>query len=106
MFIFIDSFYKLQDDEVPDIYCPVDITNSTIPGLPSTIIEWDIGAQDNSGTPPMVQCVPSSGSTFHIGTSMVDCTATDEAGNVNICMFDVTIEGRVFFGNRLEMSRN
>ena len=54
----------------------------------------------------MVQCVPSNGSTFHIGTSMVDCTATDEAGNINICMFDVIVEGRVLLGNRLEITRN
>jgi ELWxxDGT repeat protein len=41
-----------------------------------------ISASDNSGADPTVSCAPPSGSIFAIGVStLVECTATDGAGN-------------------------
>jgi hypothetical protein len=42
------------------------------------------------GTP--VVCSPPSGSTFAVGTTPVNCTATDAAGNVAPCSFTVTVK--------------
>jgi HYR domain len=38
-----------------------------------------------------VACVPPSGSTFSLGTTIVTCTVTDASGNTNSCSFTVTI---------------
>ena len=36
-------------------------------------------------------CVPATGSTFNQGATMVNCTATDAAGNTAACSFTVTV---------------
>ena len=36
-------------------------------------------------------CIPPSGSIFPLGTTAVTCTATDAAGNVSRCTFDVLV---------------
>jgi hypothetical protein len=38
-----------------------------------------------------VTCTPASGSTFPIGTTTVNCEATDAAGNVGTALFTVTV---------------
>ena len=34
------------------------------------------------------------GSAFSVGTSVVEVTATDEAGNIAQCIFTVTVSGK------------
>ena len=48
-------------------------------------------ATDNLDGSVPVTCVPGSGSTFPVGTTTVDCTATDAAGNVGRVQFRVTV---------------
>lgn len=48
-------------------------------------------ATDNIDGVVPVTCVPGSGSTFPVGTTTVDCTATDSAGNVGRVQFRVTV---------------
>ncbi|MBT2523422.1 HYR domain-containing protein [Arthrobacter sp. ISL-28] len=38
-------------------------------------------------------CAPASGATFPIGTTTVDCTATDVTGNQTTGSFTVTVVG-------------
>src|SRR5262249_31276993 len=38
------------------------------------------------------QTTPASGSTFPLGTTTVNCTATDAAGNTATCSFTVTVQ--------------
>src|SRR2546428_8652743 len=38
-----------------------------------------------------VSCNPASGSLFHIGTTTVNCTATDAAGNIGSGSFTITV---------------
>ena len=40
---------------------------------------------------PRVACNPASGSVFAIGTTTVNCTATDASGNSSACSFAVTV---------------
>ena len=56
----------------------------------STAVSYTVTATDNCSTPAVV-CVPPSGSTFPVGSTTVNCTATDAAGNVGIGSFPVTI---------------
>ncbi len=48
-------------------------------------------ATDNIDGSVPVACVPGSGSTFPVGTTTVDCTATDSAANVGRVQFRVTV---------------
>src|SRR5207244_1646598 len=44
---------------------------------------------------PTVVCYPASGSAFPVGTTPVNCTATDLAGNSSSCKFKVTVLGSI-----------
>ena len=46
---------------------------------------------DNCDETPTVVCVPAPGSFFPLGTTIVTCTATDDAGNRGYCTFNVTV---------------
>jgi uncharacterized delta-60 repeat protein len=48
-------------------------------------------ATDDTDPTPDVSCTPTSGSTFPIGTTTVNCSATDDAGNSSLSTFRVTI---------------
>ena len=51
----------------------------------------------SGGCPPLTtNCVPPSGSTFPIGTTVVNCTATDVCGGQANCSFQVTVLGPIF----------
>jgi hypothetical protein len=59
-------------------------------------VTYSVSATDNSGNPPAINCSPASGSTFPIGTTTVNCTATDGSGNSANASFTVTV---VFIDN-------
>jgi hypothetical protein len=82
----------------------VDHTAPTFAGVPATIQREANGplgsivtyspptATDNLDVGPLlVTCLPASGSTFHLGTTNVSCTATDSHGNVGTASFAVVI---------------
>jgi hypothetical protein len=48
-------------------------------------------ATDTVDSDPVVSCDRASGSTFPIGVTTVECTATDDAGNSSVDTFDVTV---------------
>jgi hypothetical protein len=50
-------------------------------------------AVDIVGGSRTLTCTPSSGSLFSVGTSTVNCSATDAAGNLATGSFSVTVEG-------------
>jgi hypothetical protein len=54
-------------------------------------VTYSVSAIDNSGNPPTINCSPSSGSNFPIGTTSVNCTATDGSGNSSSASFTVTV---------------
>ncbi len=79
------------DTTAPVIACPADQSlECTSPaGAAAT---YSASATDVCDMSPSVSCVPASGSTFRVGTTMVTCTATDSARNVSSCSFTVTVE--------------
>jgi len=81
----------VEDTTAPTVTCPGDINGSTTnPG--GAIVTFSPSASDNCDPSPTIICTPSSGSTFPIGTTTVECQATDAAGNTSSpCTFDVTI---------------
>lgn len=54
-------------------------------------VSYSVSATDNSGVPPTINCNPPSGSTFPIGVTTVNCTATDGSGNSASASFTVTV---------------
>src|SRR5690606_35007802 len=84
------------------------VSTTTDPGQPGAVVTFDFTASDApiSSAPGFVAsspvavgpaalasqaCVPASGSFFAIGTTTVECSATDEAGNSSQLAFDVTV---------------
>ena len=67
--------------------------------LPATIITsnpvvtYTVTATDNTDPSPIVFCTPASGSTFPVGTTTVQCTATDSHANSTHGSFKVSVTG-------------
>jgi hypothetical protein len=78
------------DTTPPVISVPSDITaEATGPG--GAVVSYTATATDNVGVTSF-SCSPASGSTFHLGTTTVTCTASDAAGNTSTASFQVTVQ--------------
>ncbi|NND77188.1 MAG: HYR domain-containing protein [Flavobacteriales bacterium] len=82
----------LADDDTtpPVISCPANISQDNDPGQCTAVVNFTVTATDNCGSATVV-CIPASGAVFDIGTTTVNCTATDANGNTASCSFDVTV---------------
>jgi hypothetical protein len=81
------------EDKTPPVITgvPADITTEATGASGAAVTYTNPTATDNlDGTDP-VTCVPPSGSTFPLGTTVVTCTATDKAGNGAMVTFNVTV---------------
>jgi Tol biopolymer transport system component len=56
-------------------------------------VQYTVTAEDDTDPEPAIACEPPSGSTFPIGDTTVDCTATDAAGNKATGSFTVHVSG-------------
>lgn len=54
-------------------------------------VQWEAVATDACDGPVTVACVPPSGSLLPVGTTLVQCTAADSAGNVSSGSFPVMV---------------
>ncbi|MBV9923746.1 MAG: DUF5011 domain-containing protein [Acidobacteria bacterium] len=78
----------------PSISCPANITTGTDPGQFSASVSFNVTA---TGTPaPTVDCKVGATSitsphTFPVGTTTVQCTATNGVGSPASCSFNVTV---------------
>ena len=85
-----DHTITVEDNEDPVAICPEDITQSNDQGDCGAIVFFDFSATDNCPGVTVVS-VPPSGSYFDVGTTTVTVTATDVAGNSDVCTFEVTV---------------
>jgi hypothetical protein len=82
------------DTSPPSISAPAGVTvDATSPQ--GAAVSYTVTASDNWDPNPSVSCVPASGSTFAIGTTTVNCTATDASGNSASASFPVTVKSAV-----------
>jgi len=81
----------VNDTEDPNITCPANITVSNDAGMCGAVVTYTTPTPMDNCTGVSVSCVPASGTFFAVGTTTVNCTATDMAGNTTTCMFDVTV---------------
>ena len=86
----IDVMVDKQSPNLVDM--PSDTTaEATSPS--GAAVSWtDPTANDALSGVASVICVPASGSTFALGTTLVTCTATDNVGNSNSSTFNVIVE--------------
>jgi HYR domain len=78
------------DNQPPTITCPGNITQCNDLGVCGATVNYVVKASDNCPG-VTVSCSPLSGSSFAIGTTPVNCTATDAAGLSASCSFNVTV---------------
>lgn len=81
----------LADTNPPSITCPDDIAAWTCDsdGMPMNYPAPTV--VDDQDQNPTVNCLPSSGSVFPIGQTLVTCSATDSCTNRGTCTFTVTV---------------
>jgi hypothetical protein len=75
------------------LVCPSDLTVPNDEGQCSAIVSYPDPAPGGDCIGPVtIVCVPPPGSIFPVGTTTVNCTATDAAGDIATCSFTVTVE--------------
>lgn len=79
------------DTTPPALSLPSDITAEAT-GPDGAAVTYAASATDNVDGAVTPDCSPASGSTFALGTTTVDCTATDAAGNQASGSFSVTVQ--------------
>ena len=80
----------VQDNQLPSLMCPSNITKSNDPGMCGAVVTFSVAVNENCGFE--IDYSHESGDFFPIGTTVVTVTATDGAGNVGTCTFNVTVE--------------
>ncbi|XP_030838356.1 uncharacterized protein LOC589534 [Strongylocentrotus purpuratus] len=94
-YVTCDFKVNVTDDDPPRLDCP-DITSTTDQGLPtSSHITINPRASDNTDPSPYVICSHTSRHAFYFGDTDLTCIATDESGNIGMCMFVVTVQGMI-----------
>jgi Tol biopolymer transport system component len=82
--------FALADSVAPVLTVPANVTvSATSPA--GAIVTFTATATDDGPASPTVTCTPPSGSTFAAGSTTVNCTATDAAGNSTPGSFTVTV---------------
>ena len=77
------------DNQNPVITCPANISVNNTPGLCGANVSFAATATDNCSANITYSRAP--GSLFSVGTTSVNATATDPAGNTASCTFTVTV---------------
>ncbi|HXG93318.1 MAG TPA: HYR domain-containing protein [Blastocatellia bacterium] len=82
----------VADNQPPVISCPADLMKATARiGDTSVAVSFQLPAASDNCSDVTVSCNPSPGSTFPVGATVVNCTASDRAGNVSSCSFTVSV---------------
>ena len=81
----------VQDTTPPELTLPEDMTEEAT-GPDGAAVSFDATATDLVDGTVTVECNPESGTTFALGTTTVECSATDVAGNTAAGSFSVTVE--------------
>ena len=79
------------DSTPPVIAAPADIATEAT-GPAGAVVSFAATANDDVDGPVSVLADPASGSTFPLGTTVVDLGAADSAGNIATASFNVTVK--------------
>lgn len=81
----------VEDTTAPDVTAPDDIVGIEATSGAGATVTFIATASDLVDGDLTVTCSPASGSTFALGTTTVDCEATDAAGNIGSAAFTVQV---------------
>jgi CSLREA domain-containing protein len=81
----------IVDDTPPTIACQLGQVGVIPVGSSNGPVNYTAPTVSDNNPSAGVSCTPSSGATFALGTTTVNCTATDAAGNTASCSFTVTV---------------
>jgi hypothetical protein len=88
----VEPPFKPGDDVTPPVLKqPKDMTVEATSPTGAAVI-YAASATDQVDPTVPVTCTPTSGSTFPLGTTTVDCSATDDAGNKATGSFKITVQ--------------
>ena len=79
-----------SDTTPPTLHLPADITAEATSSA-GAVVTYSATADDADPAHPTVNCSPTSGSTFALGTTTVNCSATDAHSNTANGSFTVTV---------------
>jgi poly(3-hydroxybutyrate) depolymerase len=82
----------IVDTTPPVLTCPTNVT-AQFQDEQGAVVTYQVTATDGCQGPVVPTCLPLSGSLFPIGTTIVNCSATDSAGHLATCVFPVTVLG-------------
>jgi lysophospholipase L1-like esterase len=78
----------------PEIACPSDVTVRSVTGA-SLPVTYTAALATGGAAPVTVTCSPESGSMFPLGSTSVNCAASDAQARQAACSFRVTLTGAV-----------
>lgn len=83
----------IKDTEAPVCHLPADITTNNTPNQCFATVTYTATATDNCPG-ATISCIPSSGSNFNVGTTTVNCTASDTSTDSpnTTCSFTVAVK--------------
>ncbi|XP_071842391.1 uncharacterized protein [Apostichopus japonicus] len=84
----------LDLNELPAITCPSNIIESVEAGTPGVVLPFNVPMcfdPDQASITLDISCSVMPNSFFTIGDTTVRCTCTDNAGDIDTCVFDVTV---------------
>ena len=76
----------------PQVACPADITVRGATGL-TQAVTFDAPTVTGGAAPVTVSCTQPSGASFPLGTTAVNCTASDRQSRQAACAFNITVTG-------------
>ena len=80
------------DDTPPTISCPSQPVVAECTGNGQANVSFTVTATDTCDGPLTPTCTPASGSSFSVGSTTVNCSVADAAGNSVSCTFDVVVQ--------------
>lgn len=79
----------IVDTTGPALSVPGDIT--VVTSNPTTVVTYDASANDLVDGEVAISCSPASGASFPLGTTTVNCSASDSRSNSSSASFDVIV---------------
>src|SRR5574337_427563 len=85
----------------PQITCPADIAMDHV-DTATQAVTFDPPQVTGGAQPGQTTCSPESGSPFSLGTTTVNCTASDASSHTAMCAFNVTLKGFTIAATKYE----
>ncbi len=89
-----DVSVVLRQDNTPPVLTLPATVRVAATSASGAVVNYAASALDAVDGIVPIQCTPPSGSVFAIGTTRVNCTASDTSGNAAIGSFDVIVEDK------------